>query len=178
MSWDAIGAIGEIIGAIAVVATLTYLAIQTRLTRKALTDNAFNEAVKSFSSVNRAVIESKEMALIYEAGLRDPDQLSRDQAIRFFTLIREAMNGLFNLYQHYKNGAIDESTWISSGIEVFACCRGVINFMDSQKHTFDPSFLAYFDSLDKHKYDDPVSMIIGGALGDTRCNPESFTDDT
>ena len=34
MNWDAIGAIGEIIGAIAVVATLFYLAIQVRETRK------------------------------------------------------------------------------------------------------------------------------------------------
>ena len=30
MNWDAIGAIGEIIGAIAVVATLGYLAVQIR----------------------------------------------------------------------------------------------------------------------------------------------------
>ena len=34
MNWDAIGAIGEIIGAIAVVATLFYLAVQVRETRK------------------------------------------------------------------------------------------------------------------------------------------------
>ena len=35
MNWDAIGAIGEIIGAIAVVATLGYLATQIRQSRKA-----------------------------------------------------------------------------------------------------------------------------------------------
>ena len=34
MNWDAIGAIGEIIGAVAVVATLFYLAVQVRETRK------------------------------------------------------------------------------------------------------------------------------------------------
>ena len=34
MNWDAIGALGEIIGAIAVVATLFYLAIQVREARK------------------------------------------------------------------------------------------------------------------------------------------------
>ena len=30
MNWDAIGAVGEIVGALAVVVTLIYLAVQTR----------------------------------------------------------------------------------------------------------------------------------------------------
>ena len=36
MNWAAIGAVGEIVGAIAVVATLGYLAIQTRHARQAV----------------------------------------------------------------------------------------------------------------------------------------------
>ena len=38
MNWDAIGAIGEIVGAIAVVATLAYLATQIRYARLAASD--------------------------------------------------------------------------------------------------------------------------------------------
>ena len=38
MNWDAIGAIGEILGAIAVVATLFYLAVQIRYARIATVD--------------------------------------------------------------------------------------------------------------------------------------------
>lgn len=38
MNWDALAAIGEILGAIAVVATLGYLATQTRSLRSAATD--------------------------------------------------------------------------------------------------------------------------------------------
>lgn len=34
MDWDAVGAIGEIVGAVAVVATLAYLAVQVRFARK------------------------------------------------------------------------------------------------------------------------------------------------
>ena len=33
MNWDAIGAIGEIIGGVVVVATLVYLAVQAKRTR-------------------------------------------------------------------------------------------------------------------------------------------------
>jgi hypothetical protein len=35
MNWDAIGAVGEILGALAVVATLAYLAMQTKQSRRA-----------------------------------------------------------------------------------------------------------------------------------------------
>ena len=38
MNWDAIGAIGEVLGALAVVATLLYLAIQVRHAKTATTD--------------------------------------------------------------------------------------------------------------------------------------------
>ena len=38
MNWDAIGAMGEIVGALAVVATLTYLATQVRYAKQATAD--------------------------------------------------------------------------------------------------------------------------------------------
>ena len=39
MNWDAIGAVGEVIGALAVVATLFYLVIQVRQSRQATEAN-------------------------------------------------------------------------------------------------------------------------------------------
>ena len=40
MNWDAIGATGEVLGALVVVFTLVYLSIQVRLARKATTDQS------------------------------------------------------------------------------------------------------------------------------------------
>ena len=52
MNWEAIGAIGEIVGAGAVVASLLYLAIQTRSNAKALKANALWDAEAVFARVN------------------------------------------------------------------------------------------------------------------------------
>ena len=49
MNWEAAGAIGEIIGAIAVVATLTYLAIQIRTSRIGAATVATYSAMEGFS---------------------------------------------------------------------------------------------------------------------------------
>lgn len=162
MNIQDLGAIGELIGSIAILVTLIYLAIQTRLNRKALVDAALNELINSFSSVNQSVIQSKEIALFYEKGLRDPTALSKDEALRFFMMIRESMNGFFNLYLHYQSGAINRQTWEGTAFEVFACCPGVIAFMKTQQSSYTPEFRSYFDSIDKNKYDDPVISMVGG----------------
>ena len=52
MNWDAIGAIGEIVGAAAVVASLLYLAVQTRANAKALRANAIWNSETVFGAVN------------------------------------------------------------------------------------------------------------------------------
>ena len=48
MNWDAIGAVGEIIGALAVVLTLGYLAIQTRHSAAATQSATEVEASRQF----------------------------------------------------------------------------------------------------------------------------------
>jgi hypothetical protein len=52
MNWDAIGAVGEIVGAGAVVASLLYLSIQTKASAKAMRINAIYDAETAFASVN------------------------------------------------------------------------------------------------------------------------------
>ena len=61
MSWEAIGAIGEVISAIAVVATLIYLAVQVRETGKSQALNA--------SQLNRNV------RIEWFSGMRDSPYL-------------------------------------------------------------------------------------------------------
>ncbi|MFT4769483.1 MAG: hypothetical protein ACI8RN_002628 [Glaciecola sp.] len=52
MNWDAVGAVGEIVGATAVVASLLYLAVQTRANAKALRANAIWNSETVFGAVN------------------------------------------------------------------------------------------------------------------------------
>ena len=51
MNWDAIGAIGEVIGALAVFITLGYLAIQIRQNTKAVRASALDSSVNAVNAV-------------------------------------------------------------------------------------------------------------------------------
>lgn len=62
MNWEAIGAIGEIVGAAAVVATLIYLAIQTRRTREATEINGTFASLNLYSEWRGALAHSPDLA--------------------------------------------------------------------------------------------------------------------
>ena len=53
MNWDALGAVGEIAGAIAVVITLFYLAVQTKRNTAAVTTESARAAETAMSEFNR-----------------------------------------------------------------------------------------------------------------------------
>ena len=57
MTWDAVGAIGEIVGAAAVVATLVYLAVQVRHNTNALTSSTF-QGISSALAQNMEVLST------------------------------------------------------------------------------------------------------------------------
>ena len=83
MNWDAIGALGEVIGAIAVFITLVYLTFQIRLNTKSVKAAAVQAAMTSASSTYAALAYDAEMSRIYWEGLSDFKSLPRDERRRF-----------------------------------------------------------------------------------------------
>ena len=73
MNWDALGAIGEIIGAIAVVATLAYLAQQIRYSSKIATAQMVKDAKSASSNLLNVLATDPDLTRSYIAQLR-PDQ--------------------------------------------------------------------------------------------------------
>ena len=66
MNWDAIGAVGEVLGAIAVVATLAYLGIQVRHLKSELHMSSLKDQADTFAEVTNAVATSPELAKVLE----------------------------------------------------------------------------------------------------------------
>ena len=88
MNWEAIGAIGEIAGAIAVVASLLYLATQIRMSNRIATRDSRKGLISAMSSVWSSAIENPSFSLV-RTKLKDensqllPEELeqARDWAI-------------------------------------------------------------------------------------------------
>ena len=86
MNWEAMGAIGEVVGAIAVVLTLAYLAIQVRQNSNALDQQNKVEKAKTVQDrvelvmryMQLQITSSENLKVMYEV-LHDPHRFDRDE---------------------------------------------------------------------------------------------------
>ena len=91
-NWDAVGAIGEIIGAIAVIATLGYLAVQIRQSRKATIASTSQAITRSQNELNVAAMTDPGLSDVITRGLRDYRQLDRVEKRQFNTYYTSILN--------------------------------------------------------------------------------------
>ena len=71
MDWSAVGAIGEVFGAVAVVLSLIYVAAQVRQNTSALRSSATAGAIASIRDWNRDLIADPALARIFRKGVED-----------------------------------------------------------------------------------------------------------
>lgn len=96
MNWEALGAIGEIVGAVGVIATLGYLAVQIRQNTRSSRATFLFQAQAEFMRIQEGIFGNPDNARLL-ALLRNrelPPDLSLDQLER----ISAFSNGLMNMY--------------------------------------------------------------------------------
>ena len=111
MNWDAIGAIGEVVGALAVFITLGYLAVQIRQNTKAVRATALDSGVNSVNAVRVAMFENAEVASFYIRGLENPDKLPPEERVRFRILLHTIFWAVWNLYAQSAHGGLSRTPW-------------------------------------------------------------------
>ena len=89
MTLQDLGSIGELVGAIATVATLIYLAIQIRSNTLALRSTAAQSVHESFATWYRMLAGDEGLSELMAKGLRDYSLLSETERARFAMIDRE-----------------------------------------------------------------------------------------
>ena len=89
------GSLGELIAAVATVATLIYLALQIRANTIVSKAEARRATRVAAGGVSLAIVENGEVARIFRAGLGDPSKLEPEEWIRFSFLIGQLV-GFFS----------------------------------------------------------------------------------
>ena len=111
MNWEALWAIGEIVGAIAVVLTLGYLAAQIRQNTKTVRTSTYQAVLDYSSGFNELVLSNPHIWRIWKVGRLDPAQLTDEERSQFRLLVGQ----LFNIYEtmllQYQRGTLDQEYW-------------------------------------------------------------------
>ena len=83
MNWEAIGAVGDALGAVGVIVTLAYLAAQMRVNTIALRNETLRDSMQMIIDSYSTVIAHEDVAALYLKGMDDFDALSEVEQIRF-----------------------------------------------------------------------------------------------
>ncbi len=111
MNWEAIGAIGEAVGAAAVVASLLYLAVQLRGSTRASTVQAKLESTRLMTDFLDLLIQSPELNELFLRGREDIESLSSEEYYRYSNMSLKAFSYFSAGYFQFRNGTLAEDDW-------------------------------------------------------------------
>ena len=108
MNWDALGAIGEILGAIAVVATIVYLARQVKDNSTQVKLNPTQSYAALIQDAWLPVYNNEDTIRVWHQGCDAPETMTPNELRTFYLFMDRLMNNAIPLIAHYKAGVISE----------------------------------------------------------------------
>jgi hypothetical protein len=157
-----LGNYGEFFGAVAVVATLGYLAVQISHSNRTTIATTTLEVVKLVNEINHEMVTNSEFQRLFTVGCNDPDSLSDEETVAAGLVIRNYMNVWFAAHIINKSGGIDKEMWdvMHQSFGGIAATRGGHKFVAENTDTFNDEFIRLMSR--------PVRTEIAGYAFSTR----------
>jgi len=108
MNWEAIGALGEVIGALAVVASLIYLASQIRHNNKLAKNDSLQTVLQSEMNFAAIIIQN---AGIWDRVIAGESFSDREENRKATILYNLYLLDSANRYFQFKSGYLDNEAW-------------------------------------------------------------------
>jgi hypothetical protein len=111
MTIQDLGSIGELVGAVATVATLIYLAHQIRANTSAVRSAAAQSVHEAFATWYRMLAADTDLAQITTNGLRDYSSLSETERARFVATFMAFLSCSQDAFIKWREGSLSPELW-------------------------------------------------------------------
>jgi hypothetical protein len=147
MNWEALAAIGEIVGAVGVIATLGYLAIQIRQNTKSLRASTFQGAVRDVVETLDQVAGDAELTRIWFTGIRGFESLPLEERQRFSVYTTSLFRRLENVVYQTDQGMLDPACWegLRANLKHTLSQPGGIAWWKRARHLFNQQLREYVE---------------------------------
>ena len=166
MNWEAISAIGETTGAVAVVISLLYLAVQIRQNTNQIKSSiaatelsAFERNIASGNRMREFFLLNPGLLEIYLKGRKSYVNLATNEKIKFDMIVRNVFSEIQGAYirqwsiDHDPNGFLGLAKVVDQTIS----CAGVQELLKVAEFDWRPEFRNFvFDRLEISAGDSPV----------------------
>lgn len=136
MNWEAIGAIGEVGGAVAVVATLIYLTLQLRQNSALLKAQLATASRESTNQLTGLMASDREALRVFWAGIEGRDNLPLEDRRHFDALMSLYLEALLQSHQQGYQEGLDRADWMLTQ-------PGFLAFLRDYDQLYSADFIAY-----------------------------------
>jgi len=148
VNWEAIGAIGEVLGAAGVIISLVYLAVQIRADARAKRASAVHEQSDAYRDFLQTLATDETLSGIYLRGLRDYGSLRDAELIRFTSVIGFLFRVFDEAFFQWQEGTLDSQLW--QGFEApmadMLAYPGVKEWWSTRAHWYSAPFREMIDT--------------------------------
>ena len=154
MNWDAIGAIGEIVGALAVVISLFYLGRQIRVQNREARLAAMHEINSAFRE-SYSAFNDGEIADIFVRGNTDFQSLTDTEKVRLFATANPLVKVLEEAFWQHKQGRLDEDLWLPMArqFSFFLSAGSLQQAWIQRRSHYNEAFQEFVDGMEQTKYE-------------------------
>jgi hypothetical protein len=147
VNWEAISAIGQIVGALAVVISLIYLANQVRSNASETRLAAGRSTLDLLNRFSQQTAEHADLAELRSRGFHDFESLEGVDRVRFGSYMHAVVRSVEDVYYQQLEGHLDSRVW--RGIEVVVremnAFPGVQAWWRLHSHWFDEEFAKFIN---------------------------------
>ena len=111
MDWDAISAVGELVGATAVVISIIYLALQVRQNSSHVRSSRYQTAAQSANQMFDSWSTHPETLKIFQVAQESYDSLNESDQLVARTLFLQVFVYYEALYYQYEDRVVDSDIW-------------------------------------------------------------------
>ena len=147
MNWDAVSAVAEVVGALAVVFTLIYLAIQMKHSTLAVNQAAQQSMVAEMGAAMGSLFANPEGAEIWLKGIASYSSLTAVEKIQLTSLFHQFARTSEQAYCSFRVGTLDAEIWYgleAQALEVFSS-PGVQEWWGLRRHWYSEAFRSLID---------------------------------
>ena len=148
MTIQELGSIGELVGAIATVVTLVYLAIQIRSNTSAVRSAAAQSVHEAFSTWYRMLATDAILAQVTTNGLRNYACLSEADKARFVATFMAFLSCSQDAFIKWREGSLSAELWIGWELVMMNLVNapGGKEFWDERGYLFGDEFRGHVEN--------------------------------
>ena len=111
MQWDAVAAIGGLLGAVGIILTVVFLALQIRRNTAATQSQTYQSARSALADFGAMLGQDPALCRVWRLGLTAPQELEDNQYYQFAFLGISLFRRYENAFYQYHAGLIGDDFW-------------------------------------------------------------------